>query len=88
MPNQDLRRRAFAVQINNGDDLIDPETTPLAHAFRTAATKTYGHQDDFPSPPESWKEILSHIYATDSQQTAKSSPPARLSRLPNPVIQL
>jgi hypothetical protein len=53
MPNQDLRRRAFAVQINDGDDLIDPETTPLAYAFRTAATKTYGHQDDFPPPPES-----------------------------------
>jgi len=31
------------VQINNNDNIINPDTTPLAHAFYTAATKTYGH---------------------------------------------
>ena len=70
MPNQDLRRRAFAVQINDGDDLIDPETTPLAHAFYTAATKTYGHRDDFPPPPKSWKEMLNYKYATEFKAAA------------------
>ena len=81
MPNQDLRRRAFVVQINDGNDLIDPDTIPPAHAFYAAATKMYGHQDYFPPRLKLWREILSHI----KQQ---NSPPARLSRLPNLVIQL
>ena len=38
--------------------------TPLAYAFYTAATKTYGHRDDFPPPPKSWKEMLNHKCAT------------------------
>jgi hypothetical protein len=70
MPNQDLRRRAFAVQINDGNDIISPDTTPLAHAFYTAATKTYGHRDDFPPPPKSWKEMLNHKYATEFKAAA------------------
>ena len=61
MPNQDLRRRAFAVQINNDNDLIDPETTPLPHAFCAAVIKTYRHQDNFPPQPKLWREILSYI---------------------------
>jgi len=72
MPNQDLQQQAFAVQINNSNNsIINPETTPLAHAFY-AATKTYRHQDDFP-PPKSWKEILSHIYTTDLKQLSMFS---------------
>jgi len=70
MPNQDLQQQAFAVQINDGNDIINPDTTPLAYAFYTAATKTYGHQDDFPPPPKSWKEMLNHKYTTEFKAAA------------------
>ena len=80
MPNQDLRRRAFAVQINDGDDLIDPETTPLAHAFYTAATKTYGYRDDFPPPPKSWKEMLNHRYAIEFKAAAHTEMKALIGK--------
>jgi hypothetical protein len=58
------------VQINNGNNLIDPETTPLAHAFYTTATKTYRHQDDFPPPLKSWKEMLNYKYAIEFKAAA------------------
>ncbi len=82
LPNQDLWQRPFAVKSDKGDnDLINPDTIPSTHAFYAAVTKTYGHRDNFPPRPKIWREILSHI-------KHQSSPPARLSRLPNPVIQL
>ena len=34
----------------------------MAHAFYTAATKTYRHQDDFPLPLKSWKEMFNYKY--------------------------
>ena len=44
----------------------------MAHAFYTAATKTYGHRDDFPPPPKSWKEMLNHKYATEYKAAART----------------
>jgi len=58
------------VQINDDNDIINLDMTPLAHAFYTAATKTYGHQNDFPPPPKSWKEILNYKYATEFKAAA------------------
>ena len=31
------------VKINDDDNIINPDTTPLAYTFYTAAIKTYGH---------------------------------------------
>jgi hypothetical protein len=68
-PDRDLRRRAFATMNEDGSDsetdIIDPDIHPMSHAFFTAATRRYGHQDDFPPPPRSWKEMLVHKYATE-----------------------
>jgi len=58
------------VQINNSNNLINPDTTLLAYTFYTAATKTYRHQDNFPLLPKSWKEILNHKYTIEYKVAA------------------
>ena len=42
----------------------------MAYAFYTAATKTYRHQDDFPLPPKSWKEMLNYRYTMEFKVAA------------------
>ena len=76
MPNQDLRRRAFATvqesTLKQGkEEVIDAETAPLAHAFFTAVTRSYGHRDELLPPPKSWKEMLNHKYAPELKAAAK-----------------
>ena len=73
MPNQDLRRRAFVADNDSlGDeqnkDEEDPQENHLdneeqAHmlqAFHSASTRNYGHRDDLPPPPNTWKEMMNH----------------------------
>jgi hypothetical protein len=43
---------------------------PVAHAFYTAAIKTYGHRDDFPPSLRSWKEMLNYKYAIEFKAAA------------------
>ncbi len=50
------------VQINDNNNLINLNTTPLAYAFYTIAIKIYRHKNDFPPPPKSWKEIFNYKY--------------------------
>ena len=48
---------------NNPKDPLDNDQHPyqLAYrAFTTALTHTYGHRDDMPPEPKSWKEMLNH----------------------------
>jgi len=67
MPNQDLRRKAFFSSTNgpqnNPEDPSDDDQHPYQQAYRafaTATTRTYGHREDMPPEPKSWKEMLNH----------------------------
>jgi hypothetical protein len=74
MPNQDLRRRAFVadsdylVDKQNEDERDPQEDHPgdeeqahhMLQAFHAASTRNYGHRDDLPPPPKSWKEMMNH----------------------------
>ena len=72
MPNQDLRRRAFVADSDylvdkQNEDEKDPQEDHLddeeqihhmLQAFNAASTRNYGHRDDLPPPPKSWKEMM------------------------------
>lgn len=71
MPNQDLHRRAFVADNNylvdkqnkdpQEDHLDDEEQVHhMLQAFHAASTRNYGHRDDLPPPPKSWKEMMNH----------------------------
>lgn len=65
MPDQDLRRRAFYAE-NSGlgeNPNIYDESAPhvhLLHAFHAATTRNFGHRDDLPPEPKSWKAMMNH----------------------------
>jgi hypothetical protein len=73
MPNQDLRHRAFVADSDYlGDEQNEDEKGPRDHldneaqahhmlqAFHAASTRNYGHRDDLPPLPKSWKEMMNH----------------------------
>ena len=80
MPNKDLRRRAYATQVEDDNDIIDPDSNPMAHAFYNATNRTYGHRDDAPPRPKSWKEMLNHKYAAEFKAAAHTEIRALLSK--------
>lgn len=69
MPNQDLRKKAFFSSADKPDDNSDdppddheeePTYEQAYRAFAVATTRTYGHRDDMPPAPKSWKEMMNH----------------------------
>jgi hypothetical protein len=64
MPNQDLRRKAF---FSSNDDPQEHDDDPIYEqayrAFAIATTRSYGHRDEMPPPPKSWKEMMNHPMA-------------------------
>ena len=64
MPNQDLRRKAF---FSSNDNPQEPDDDPIYEqvyrAFATATTRSYGHRDEMPPLPKSWKEMMNHPMA-------------------------
>lgn len=64
MPNQDLRRKAFFSSNDNpqGPD-DDPVYEQAYRAFAIATARSYGHRDEMPPPPKSWKEMMNHPMA-------------------------
>jgi len=73
MPNPDLRRRAFhAENEQTGDDrnIHDDSAQPALQAFFSASTRNYGHLDDLPPEPKSWKEMMNHPMSTHFRAAA------------------
>lgn len=60
MPNQDLRRRAFYAENGFEGNSSDDSENHVLLAFSAAAKRNYGHRDDLPPEPKSWKEMMNH----------------------------
>src|SRR5579871_1963199 len=66
MPNQDLRKRAFHAenaefeQIDETQNICDDSAQHVLQAFFSSATRNFGHIDDLPPEPKSWKEMGNH----------------------------
>jgi hypothetical protein len=94
MPNQDLRRRAFVADNNylvdkqnedekypQEDHLDDEEQVHhMLQAFHAASTRNYGHRDDLPPPPKSWKEMMNHPKSAHFRAAAHKEMRALLSK--------
>jgi hypothetical protein len=94
MPNQDLRRRAFVADSDylvdkQNEDEKDPQEDHLddeeqmhhmLQAFHAASTRNYGHRDDLPPPPKSWKEMMNHPKSAHFRAAAHKEMRALLSK--------
>jgi len=63
MPNQDLRKRAFhaeSEQTGDNANIYDESAQHVLQTFFSASARNYGHRENLPPEPKSWKEMMNH----------------------------
>jgi len=78
MPNQDLRRRAFHAENENAEDTqgednpntVDESPHHALLAFGAASVRNFGHINDLPPEPKSWKGMTNHPFAAQFRAAA------------------